>query len=387
MISDSLWIVAVLGLNVALSEWLVRRSVLRHVGSALVVIVLTAVVANLGIVPTYNDEIPVYHGVFEFLAPMSIFFLLLRVHLAGVLRAGKPMLLMFCLGALGTTAGVLVAMQVAGGALAFGDLHHALGGMFVGTYTGGSINFNAVAIEYGVVNNGMIYAGAAAMDNVATTVWMLFTVALPRLLGSRRTDRVLMDAPTVHSRGEVSPEHDSEKVGPFDLAILLAIGSAAVWFSTWVSEMIARLSEVAISSILILTTLALVLAQLPMVQRLKGTRMVGWLAVMIFLAVIGALCDLSALSAIGPLAVSLGILVVITLLVHGGIVFGLGALFRIDPAVSAVASQANIGGSTSALALARSLGRSDLMLPAILVGSLGNALGTYLGFLTVAWLG
>ena len=47
-----------------------------------------------------------------------------------------------------------------------------------------------------------------------------------------------------------------------------------------------------------------------------------------------------------------------------------------------MASQANVGGGTSALALARSLGRSDLVLPAILVGSLGMAVGTYLGFLT-----
>ena len=74
-------------------------------------------------------------------------------------------------------------------------------------------------------------------------------------------------------------------------------------------------------------------------------------------------------------------------LVHGLIVFGLAALLRLDPVMAAVASQANIGGGTSALALARSLGRADLVLPAVLVGSLGTALGTYLGFLTVAWLG
>ena len=74
-------------------------------------------------------------------------------------------------------------------------------------------------------------------------------------------------------------------------------------------------------------------------------------------------------------------------LVHGAIVFGVGAMVRADPAMSAVASQANIGGSTSALALAKSLGRGDLMLPGILVGALGNAVGTYLGFLTAAWLG
>jgi hypothetical protein len=34
---------------------------------------------------------------------------------------------------------------------------------------------------------------------------------------------------------------------------------------------------------------------------------------------------------------------------------------------------------------ARSLNRMDLLLPGILVGSLGNAIGTYAGFLAV-WL-
>ena len=72
--------------------------------------------------------------------------------------------------------------------------------------------------------------------------------------------------------------------------------------------------------------------------------------------------------------------------VHGAVSFGLGALFRIDPDIVAVASQANIGGGTSALALARSLDRPDLTLPAILVGSLGYGIGTYLGFLTGEYL-
>jgi uncharacterized membrane protein len=52
-----------------------------------------------------------------------------------------------------------------------------------------------------------------------------------------------------------------------------------------------------------------------------------------------------------------------------------------------VASQANVGGATSALALARSLGRSDLVLPAVLIGSLGNALGTFIAFWVVGQVG
>ena len=52
----------------------------------------------------------------------------------------------------------------------------------------------------------------------------------------------------------------------------------------------------------------------------------------------------------------------------------------------AIASQANIGGGTTAIALAETFYRKELILPAILVGTLGNALGTYLGFLVVALL-
>ncbi len=99
-----------------------------------------------------------------------------------------------------------------------------------------------------------------------------------------------------------------------------------------------------------------------------------------------ALCDFEALRGIGDLGGSLLMFAAVVVGVHGLIVFGSAALLRLDPAMAAVASQANIGGSTSALALARSLGRADLALPAILIGSLGNALGTYLGFFIAAWL-
>ena len=72
-------------------------------------------------------------------------------------------------------------------------------------------------------------------------------------------------------------------------------------------------------------------------------------------------------------------------MIHGVITFGVGAFFKQDWDIIAIASQANVGGSGSALALARSLNREDLLLPAILLGTVGNALGTYLGFMVVGY--
>jgi uncharacterized membrane protein len=377
MTNQPLFILSILALMIALSEWLARKTWLRHLGSALLVIVLTAVVANGGLIPPYSDSIPVYSNVFSTVAPLAIFLLLLQVNLKGILQAGLPMMGMFLLGAAGTVAGALLGMWVVGGAEAFGAVHHALGGMFLGTYVVGSINYNAVALHYDVVKQGTLFAGAAAVDSAMTAVWMAATVAIPRLLSGPRT---ALDAEAGDAVPVESIEHDTERVGPLDMAVLVALGC----FAVWLAELLA--APTGLPSILILTTLALVLAQIPWVHRLPGARLTGWLAVMLFLAVIGALCDLTALAQIGAMGRDLLLFVTVILTVHGGLLFGVGALLRVDPALTAVASQANIGGSTSALALARSLGRQELVLPGILVGALGNALGTYLGFAVAAGL-
>ncbi|TDJ71094.1 MAG: DUF819 family protein [Planctomycetota bacterium] len=389
--TDPIFVIAVLGANVAVAEWLARKTILRHLGAALLVIVVTAVTANVGLIPTVTGGSPVYDGVFTYVAPLAIFWLLLQVNLRSILKAGLPMVGLFVIGSLATVAGVFVGMWAVDGAEAFGDVYRALGGMFVGTYTGGSANFNAIALEYHVVEDGALYAGANVVDSAMTTLWMAASVALPRVLAGvwPAVRKSLAPHGAAGATGELITgiEDDTESVHPVDLAILLALGAFAVWASAHASEWLgAALGGRRVPSIIVLTTLALVLAQLGPIQRLTGTRLCGMFAVMIFLAVIGALCDISALLGMGTLGAKLALFVTITVLVHGTLVYASAALLRLDPAMAAVASQANIGGGTSALALARSLGRPDLVLPAILIGSLGTALGTYLGFLTVGWL-
>ena len=51
-----------------------------------------------------------------------------------------------------------------------------------------------------------------------------------------------------------------------------------------------------------------------------------------------------------------------------------------------VASQAAIGGPSTALALAAGLDRDDLAVPGVALGLLGYVIGTYLGVAVAAWL-
>lgn len=385
MLTNSLFILAVLCLNVVLSEWLTRRTFCRHFGTALLVIIVTAVAANAGLIPASGTPVPVYDAVFKYLAPLGIFWLLLRVNLRDILRAGLPVLVMFLIGSLGTTAGVVAGMWAIGGPESIGVSYRHIGAMFVGTYIGGSVNFNTLASHYKVTQDGTLYVTSMVADNIATAVWMVATIAIPRALVGvwPRRRAAALQAPTTEPATDAAD--DSETLDPLTLALMLAIGVGALLVSNLVADSLEQ-REIKVPPIVIITTIALILAQIPAVSRLAGARLLGMFAVYVFLAVIGSQCDLLALGRFGGLAVTMLAFVAVVVAVHGAITFGAGALLRIDLEVVAVASQANIGGGTSALALARSLNRPDLVLPAILIGSLGLALGTYLGLFTAKWL-
>ena len=383
LISQPLFVLAVLCANVALCEWLVRNTAARHLGTALLVILVTAVQANLGLIPTASNAPPLYDGIFTYLAPLGLFLLLLEVNLRQLRHAGLPMLMMFLIGSAGTVIGVLVALWIVDAPTSIGPLWAAFGGMFTGTYTGGAINFNAVALHYRIVEEGALYTGALAADNILTSVWMIATLALPRLLGGGRPAA----APAALKPDEaLRHEHDTETIGPGALGGLLALGAGAMWLSDSLTAWFASMG-VSLPSILVLTTIALALAQIGSISSLPGTRVIGMSVIYVFLAAIGAHAELGALIELGRLGLVLLVFASILVLVHGLVTFGLGRVLRQDPELVAVASQANIGGSTSALAVAKSLGRPDLLLPAILVGSLGNGLGTYLGFIVAGTLG
>jgi uncharacterized membrane protein len=376
MFTDTLSILAILCLNIVISEWLCQKPFFQQIGTGLMVIILTAIVANIGIIPASTSATPLYEGIFTYIAPLSIFLMLLNVNLSSLKKAGKPMLTTFLIGSFATMTGALVAMWLVSGKAQIGEMFYAIGGMYTGTYIGGSMNFNAVALHYGVSQQGSLFSAATVADNIISALWVVATLALPQILNKKFPRKSLMDM-TEETKAETNHyTSDIESVRPFDLAFLIVISLVGIRFSIWLSSQISQ-----IPTILWLTTIALVLAQIPAVNRLKGHKLLGLLGVYLFLAVIGAYCDVPALLKDGDLAIVLLVFVIILVSVHGLIVYGLGALFKQDWDIISIASQANIGGSTSAMALSRSLNRTDLTLPGILVGALGNATGTYWGIL------
>jgi len=392
--NDPTFILCILGANIVLAEVLCRYTLFRHFGTTMTVMMTAAITANLGIIP--HEDTPLYNGVFQYVAPMCIFCLLLCVNLKDLRKAGGPMIAIFLLGSVGTVLGVVVGMWLVDGREVFGEFYRGIGGTYVATYTGGAANFNALAQGYSIDQKSpALFATMNAVDAFYTLVWMVFTFSIPRLslyLRGRKdpSAKILLEERELIS----GVEDDTETVHPLDLACLTTVTAGAVWFARLAADGSARaltslLSnwELTIDSrgmfYILLTTIALVIAQIPRAKRfLRGAQMLGMFAMYLFLAVLGAYCNIGVIAKQGDTAIYLLQFVAVVIGCHGLVSFAGGALLRLDFDMIAVASQANIGGATTALGLARTLGRKDLVLPGILVGALGYAVGTYLGFFT-----
>jgi len=380
MLSNPVYVAAVLLLLIVFAEWLAPKKYFKYLGSTLIVILAAAVLANVHIIPSSTDAPPLYENIFTYVAPLAIFYLLLDVKLKDLRKAGLPMISMFLLGAAGTIAGTLIAYYIIAPQHNGVESAYAVAGMITGTYIGGSANLNAVALQYGVLKNGTLFAAINAADNIITTTWIIISLVLPALLQRWMPRKINITAKNKKENME-QPMATTESITVLSISVLLALGVASLFISQMLSIYIPQ-----IPSILVLTTLALILAQVPAVQNVKGGKILGYFMVLLFLAVVGAYCDITALINNGDVAITLLLWVSTIVFIHGILLFVIGGLLKQDWAIISIASNANIGGATTAGALATASGRADLRLPGILAGSVGTAIGTYLGVLVAEFL-
>ena len=372
-VSNPIYVLGMLSLMIILSIYIGKTKLGKQFGAALLVILFTAVIANLKLIPSASNSIGLYNVIFKYVAPISIFYLLLNVNLNSIKKAGLPMISLFIIGSLATTFGILLSWILLSPEIVLGSDAKIVAGMLTGTYTGGSVNFNAVALEYGFQKKGILYAGTIAVDNVVTALWILVTLILPMLLS-----RIWKSKIGVNKINSDKLRFSDKGINITSLAWLTFLGITSFYLSEILVEYFPR-----IPSILILTTIGIGLAQTKFVSNLNGSHDLGLYLVYLFLAVIGAYCEIGAVYQLKEIGITLLLFSSLAVLIHGILTVLFGGLLYRDWQMIAIVSQANVGGGASAIALAETFERNELVLPAILVGTLGNALGTYLGFFVV----
>lgn len=365
MITDPFAVFLALAAVVFTAVWLESRyRFFRTASAGLMCLTFGMLLSNSGILP---GDAEAYNQLGTIWVNAAIVLILLAVDLKTIRQAGSKMLGAFGIGAIGTMTGVAAATLLWSGAV--GPEAWKLSGQFTGTYIGGGANFYALGSAFST--DPAVMSGAVAADVIVTVAWLAACLTLPAILSRRPAKAVPVsgDQPmTLERRLKESGE---------SLRIVDFFGLASITLGVMVAAQLLGGLVPVIPSVLWLTTMALILGHTSWVRRLRGAPVLGNALILLFLAGNGAQSLVSEMLAAGP---ALFLYALTTVGVHGLVIFGVGRLLRFDFGTLAVASQANIGGAASAVAIASARGYGDKLLPGIAVALAGYAVGNYLGF-------
>ena len=352
--------VLVILLLTVLGWWLSRSTAWgRQLGMTMVVLLIGLLVTNI---TGWQPSKAAAGWVSGPLTSLAIAQLLLAVDLRRVWPDARRLLTPFAASVLLTLVAVLLGGLVFGSWL--GAERSVLAGVFTATFTGGSLNFVSVARTLQPPESLLLVATAA--DHVVFAIWFAISLWLGQR-GTRQQSEPPAPTPAAATK---------QSAGAYGLALLWGLG-------VLLASQLVGFALPAIPSILVLTTTALIAAQLPWGPSRRGCYDEGLLLIQPFFTVIGLSSPVGGLLGEGwPVLVYAAWIVALQaaalLLLRRWRGWPLGETL--------VASQAAIGGPSTALALATSLKRGELALPAVAIGLLGYLVGTYLGLIASAVL-
>lgn len=335
---------------------------------------------SAGILPA---ESPIYRAAARYLLPASLSLLLLSSELKAIARLGRTALTIMTVG----MAGIML-----GGIGGFFLLRPWLPpeswkavGALVATWTGGSANLVAVAVALSL--SPELQGVLIIVDTVVAYTWMglliSFAARQPAIDRWSRADRAVVDGVGERLAARGAEARRPATVPEMTLMVGLAIVLTASCLK--VGSLLPPVGQVlnAFSwAIVLLTTVALLLSLTPLARlEAAGASTVGYAGFYLLLATVGAQGDLRRVVS-HPQFVLLGVIVIV---VHAVLLFAAIRLLRAPVFFLGAASQACVGGYSSA-PLVAAIYHPAMAPVGLLLAVLGNVLGTYLGLLVAQLL-
>lgn len=377
LFESSASMLAVILCMIALAFWLQKFKGFKTLGPTLIVIILGIILVNLKIVPGYCD---VYGAISIYCIPISMSLYLLNVDLKKILQMSKQPLLsiasaVFSVSLVAVLFGVLLGGKINEG--------WKVAGMFVGTYTGGSSNLTAIAT--GLNASADTIAAANAADYVIGMPTLILMFAAPAILKNSKKFQKLwpysFTDEELEGDGETKELMEAEEWGIKDIAILLAIATSIVAVSTKLSEFFSA-DFASAGRILLISTLSIIVSQIPAVRKLKGAMNLGLFFGMMFLAVVGFSVDIR-----GFLGSALNITLLCFCVILSSIILHLviTRLLKIKYEYVLLGIVGAIADGTTSALVASGAKWKSLISIGLLMGIIGGVCGNYFG-IAVAYL-
>lgn len=303
---------------------------------------------------------PAHDAVMEYLLPAAVPLLLLGADLRRVVRTTGDLLKAFLLGSVATVIGTTVAYLLIP-MRSLGQDSWKIAAALMGSYIGGAVNYVAISEALGLTPS--VLAAGVAADNLISALYFMALFSLAS------------NIPAEPKTATASPQKDGERLSVLN-------GGAAVALSFIIckagSAMAARLGLQG-GTLPCVTALAVFLATAfpaPLSRLAPAGETLALILMQLFFAVVGANGNVVDAVTRAP---SVFAFALVQVSVHLAVVLAAGRVIGIDRKPLLIASNANIGGPTTAAAMATAKGWTSLVVPGILVGIFGISIATFLG--------
>ena len=395
---ENTWmLLAVMCASVAASIYLEQTYAwASKVSGAVIALILALVLANVGVLPTHAplfDDI-----VWGYAVPMAIPLLLLQANMTKIWRETGRMLFVFLIGSAGTICGALL------GTVIFGSMIDGLpkvAAMMTGSYIGGGVNFVALADVF--KTDGTLVSSTIVADNLNMAIYFLVLLGcvgnafFRRHFAHPHIDAVEQSGRDDEGKTLAAAYWSRKDISLRDIAVNIMYAAVVVTLSKWVGSSLAAVipadnwilhmaNTFFGSEYVWITFISMIVATCfdKQVGSVSGAQEIGTYFIYLFFFVIGVPASVSEILRNAPLLFAFCFLMVVVNMLF---CFIGGKLFRFNLEDIVLASNANIGGPTTAAGMAISQGWTKLVGPSMLVGTFGYVIGTYLGIIVGSILG
>ena len=380
-----LWTFLMLAASVAIYIELNCRWAAKIPGAVLALLIALAA-SNFGLIPT---DAPAYDAVWGYIVPLAIPLLLFQLDLHALFKESGRLLIIFLISSVGTMLGALIGFFMLKDHIP--ELSK-ITGMISASYTGGGVNFAAMTARLEPSKD--ITAATIVADNLMMACYFFILIgisgsyAVRKIWGSPYQDE--LDKNGTSNQNMAADYWQTKPISLQSIALSLgasmAIVAVAFTVSKWLKGILGEGSNMATNMLfslvtdkyLLLTSLTLLVIALFRngVRKLDGSQELGTYGIYLFFVVIGIPASIPLIIQNAPLLFVFTLTVaMVNLLIT--LIFGKLLKFSIEEIV--LACNANIGGPTTAAALAIGKGWRDLIGPILLIGTVGYIIGNYIG--------
>ncbi len=315
---------------------------------------------------------------------IAIPLLLFSANLKEARKLSKVVLLSFLSLIISAIVVSAVTFYIYGHTITYGA---ELSAMAIGVYTGGTPNLNAIAKVFSLDATALGVANLSEMIIGAIFYFFLLTLAKPLLSKFlRSSDHELYvkessDIENIEDLDIKSFRLTKELVYRFLLAFSIAILGAVLGVLLWVimGSVDGKMTDLLVPVMMItVTVLGIIASFSEKIRKTKNMNIMGQYFILVFSFALASSLDFTKMEGIfGDTVVLFGIITIGVLVLHTII----SKFLKADVDVTIVTLTAGLYGPAFVPAITKQIKNDDLTVPGLITGSIGYAVGTFLGIL------